>query len=338
MGRKPNEPVQKPVPSIPGLVFRSYEGREDIPVMVRSENACWKEDLIDAVITEEEMKQDFSHPMNMDPFKDVMIAEIKGRYAGHSITKWHAKPDGTRFYFVYAFVSHDWRGKGLRERLLRRTETRVKNLAKGHPRDIGKFLETYSNAKTNDWKSVLESEGYTPGWHLFEMVRPDLDGLPDFPLPPGVEVRPVKPGHYKVIWEAMKEAFKDERSFSEDKYGDNAFEMMMLSPSFKPELWRIAWSGNEVVGGVHNFINEEENKEFERKWGHTERIFVSRGWRKKGIARALIAQSLRVLKEQRMEEATLDVDTENPSGALRLYESLGFRQKLHFIFYWKQFC
>ena len=37
-----------------------------------------------------------------------------------------------------------------------------------------------------------------------------------------------------------------------------------------------------------------------------------------------------------MEAATLDVDTENPSGALRVYESLGFKRKVHFIFYRKR--
>jgi ribosomal protein S18 acetylase RimI-like enzyme len=34
---------------------------------------------------------------------------------------------------------------------------------------------------------------------------------------------------------------------------------------------------------------------------------------------------LRLLKEQGMTEAALGVDTENISGALRLYESCGFR-------------
>ena len=44
-----------------------------------------------------------------------------------------------------------------------------------------------------------------------------------------------------------------------------------------------------------------------------------------GLARALIARSFHVLKKQGMTEAAIGVDTENPSGALRLYEGMGFR-------------
>jgi GNAT superfamily N-acetyltransferase len=219
--------------------------------------------------------------------------------------------------------------------LLRRSEERLRELAREHPQGITKYIETYAHAEKNDWSSVLELEGYSPTWHLFEMVRPDLDNIPDLPLPEGVEVRQVRPEHYKTVWDAMKEALRDERSFSEDRYGDVAFEKELKEPIFSPEIWQIAWAGSEVIGGVHNYIKREENKALGRKWGHTERIFVARGWRKRGVARALIARSLKVLKDQGMEAATLDVDTENPSGALRVYESLGYKPTEHFVFYKK---
>ena len=52
---------------------------------------------------------------------------------------------------------------------------------------------------------------------------------------------------------------------------------------------------------------------------------VGRPWRKRGVAKALIIQSLKVLRERGMAEAALGVDAENPTGALRLYENCGFR-------------
>lgn len=48
-------------------------------------------------------------------------------------------------------------------------------------------------------------------------------------------------------------------------------------------------------------------------------------WRRQGLARALIARSLHVLKAQGMTESTLGVDSENLSGATRLYEECGFQ-------------
>ena len=54
---------------------------------------------------------------------------------------------------------------------------------------------------------------------------------------------------------------------------------------------------------------------------------------RRGLARALIARSFRVLKERGMTEAALGVDAQNPNGALQLYESMGFRvAKRHTIF------
>jgi ribosomal protein S18 acetylase RimI-like enzyme len=89
----------------------------------------------------------------------------------------------------------------------------------------------------------------------------------------------------------------------------------------------VAWdaSANQIAGAVQNFVNEKENEEYNRKRGYTEGIFVRRPWRKRGLARALIMRSLQMFKNMGFTEAALGVDAENLSGALRLYESCGFR-------------
>jgi ribosomal protein S18 acetylase RimI-like enzyme len=86
---------------------------------------------------------------------------------------------------------------------------------------------------------------------------------------------------------------------------------------------------------VLNFIHEKENSEYNRKRGYTEEISVRRPWRKKGLARALIARSFKVLKEHGMTEAALAVDAENISGALKLYENMGFRTVKRYTTYRK---
>lgn len=91
------------------------------------------------------------------------------------------------------------------------------------------------------------------------------------------------------------------------------------------DLWQIAWDGDEVAGQVRSFINHQENADQGRRRGYTESISVRRPWRRRGLAQALIVNSLRILKERGMTEAALGVDTENTSGALRLYERCGFR-------------
>ena len=76
---------------------------------------------------------------------------------------------------------------------------------------------------------------------------------------------------------------------------------------------------------IRNFISEEENRRYNRLRGYTEWISVRRPWRKRGLARALLARSLRMHKDLGMNEAALSVDSQNSTGALQLYESMGFR-------------
>ena len=49
-----------------------------------------------------------------------------------------------------------------------------------------------------------------------------------------------------------------------------------------------------------------------------------RGHRKIGLGRAMLLAGLHWLKAQGVDTAVLGVDAENPTGALRLYELVGF--------------
>ncbi|MDX9956076.1 MAG: GNAT family N-acetyltransferase [Anaerolineae bacterium] len=53
--------------------------------------------------------------------------------------------------------------------------------------------------------------------------------------------------------------------------------------------------------------------------------YVRPQWRGRGLAGALIAHSLQLLKTQGATEVELGVDAENESAAFRLYERLGYR-------------
>ena len=144
--------------------------------------------------------------------------------------------------------------------------------------------------------------------------------------PEGVEVRPVLPEHYRAIWDASNEAFHDHWGYSEPTEEDYK-QWLESKIIFQPDLWQIAWDkeSNEVAGQVRTFINHPENEKYNRKRGYTEFISVRRPWRKRGLARALIVQSLRLQKELGMTESALGADSENISGAIRIYETCGFR-------------
>jgi len=320
-------------PRIPHFVFRRSSER-DFGQIANVINASWEADLIDAQISEEDVARTWKHPENFDPTKDAVVVERDGAVIGYASVTWRQKLNNLRIYAHNAFLLPKWRMGSLRREMVMLNENRLRALASEHP-DNQKFFEVYANSKPNDWKSILETAGYGASWFLLGMLRSNLHDIPSFLLPEGVEVRPVRREDLRKIWDSAREAFRDGREFTEEKWSEEEYIRRNEAPTFDPELWQIAWEDDEVIGGVHNRIDKEENEALNRKWGHTEQIFVRRRWRNRGIAKALIAHSLRILAEHGMTEATLDVDTENPSGALRLYESLGFKPYSEFIFYRK---
>jgi mycothiol synthase len=309
-------------PGIPGLRFRRFKGKEDYAQMVEVFNAAHEADRLDDTRTVEELEKAYSNLRNSDPAKDMVLVEVDGRIVGYKRTEWWAELDGTHVYAHFGFLAPEWRGKGIGSALFRHSESRIREIAAGHPGDFKRVFETWVYDSQTNLTGILEREGYEPVRYGFEMVRPSLDNLPDAPMPEGLEIRPVQPEHLRAIWEAEVEAFRDHWGAEQVQEGD--YERWLAQTPFQPELWKVGWEGDQVAGMVRNFVNAEFNARHNRKRAYTEYISVRRPWRRRGLARALIAESLRMQKAMGFEESALSVDAENPSGALELYKSMGF--------------
>ena len=153
------------------------------------------------------------------------------------------------------------------------------------------------------------------------MIRPSLDDIPDLPLPDGLEMRPALPEHYRSIWASVDETSQDEWGYTGGDYETWLNNM----PHFQPHLWQIAWdiATQQVAGHGLTFIDHEQNEKFNRKRGYTEGIRVGQAWRRRGLARALIACSLQAQNATGMTESAPAVDSENVSTCL--HESCDFR-------------
>jgi len=312
-------------PTIPGLSFRRPKGEIDFKILAEVMQRSRDADLFEFVETPEDVADDFRHLQNCDSSKDMLFAEINGTAVGFCRCDWHSRPGGVRTYEHAAYLVPEWRTNGLRRAMLRENERRLREIASEHPKDCTKIFEVRANFEQNNWKSLLEEEGYRPFRHNLMMVRPTLEDIPDLPLPEGVEIRPVRSEHHRTIFKAAEEAFRDEPNFAEELWTEDGLKYLSEWRAFRPEIWQVAWAGDEVAGAVMNVIDDEENKKFKRNWGYTMAIFVSRPYRNRGLASALIARSFEVLKREGVDEAALGVDYENPSGARRLYERMGFR-------------
>ena len=316
-------------PEVAGLEFRGFRGEVDFPEILKIIHDSKVVDGIERAEDLEDIRNDYSHLVHCDPYQDMLFAEVRGEVIGYSRVWWMVEGSGTWVGFQLGYVLPEWRGNGIGSALLMFNENRLLQIATqliDHgelPADAPCVLDIFVSDSETARISLLERRGYNAVRYAFQMVRPDLENIPDLPLPPGVEVRPVKLEQMRLIWEASNEAFRDHWGYIPDPWEE--FQSFIDSPDFDLSLLRVAWQGDQVAGMVLSFIDKDENVLYERKRGYTENICVLRPWRKQGLAKALIALSLSALKERGMTEAGLGVDAENTSGALHLYQLMGFQ-------------
>jgi mycothiol synthase len=293
--------------------------------MVGVENAENEADQITYRTRVEEQRAHYAHPTEQfDPSRDVTIAELDGVIVGFANRQWVDTNDGQlREYRTGGAVHPEWRRRGIGSALLAENQRQARALAGMHETDRPRALGSFTGEHQAGAIGLMERGGYEPVRYFFDMERPNLDDVPDVPLPDGLEVRPITPDLELRVWHADVEAFRDHWGGFDTS--EEAFRRYADAPDFNPSLWVIAFDGEEVAGGVINTIYPEENAAHNVKRGWLDSVFTRRPWRRCGLARALIARSLLRLRERGMTSAMLGVDAENPTGALGLYESVGFR-------------
>lgn len=310
---------------LPDLTARPYRGPSDHAAMATMLNRWYRAIGTGEVATVEDLDHNYAHLENCDPSVDmVMVEDPDGRVVGYTRTDWWQVVDGERKYAVFAKVDPDWADSGLPLAMLSAAERHNRQIASSHHVTCPKVLEGW--AEDDHERVMVESYlelGFSAITHGAVMVRPHLDDIPDVSLPAGVEIRPVQESHLRAIWEADKEAFRDHWGYSEPSEED--WDRFLSFPHRDESLWKVAWADDVVVSQVRTFINDAENTELGQKRGWTEFISTHRDWRGRGIASALICESLQELKLRGMNDAALGVHVENPNGAFRLYESLGYK-------------
>jgi mycothiol synthase len=295
---------------------------------------CRRIDGLEWSYTEEDISNEIEHLTNCDPLQDILIAEVDGQPIAWTRAFWGIEYSGDRIYRHWGLVNPEWRRMGLGTAILQFGEQRMCAVAYDHPSSEPRLLQVWAADSQVGKAELLRKHDYKPDRYIQEMSQTLDAELPSVPMPDGLEVRAVEDAHIRAIWEANTEAFQDHwgaRLRTEDDY-----EEWKAHRNFNPTLWRVAWDGEEVAGMVLNYIDGQENKDFRRQRGYTEDIAVRRPWRRRGLARSLIALSLHSLKDLGMEEAALAVDTQNLSGAFRLYEGLGYKPFKSYTVYRKR--
>jgi mycothiol synthase len=310
---------------VPGLALRAYAGEADIPEIVRIQNAEYAAVGTRGRVSVDEQVAWWGHPNEkFDAVRDVRIAELDGRMVGFAQSEWVDTTDGIREYRSGGAVDPDFARRGIGSMLLadRIAAARALDATYGdvdRPRVLGMWVDT----RNTGGSALAERFGYEPARWFFDMERSIAGDLPEVePLPEGLELRPMSADQAWELWSADHEAFLDH--WGGHDASEASFRRWLESPEFDPTMFLVAWDGDEIAGAVLNAIYAQENLELGLNRAWLDSVFTRRRWRRRGLARNLIVRSFHLLRERGITLAALGVDADNPSGALGLYESVGF--------------
>lgn len=308
-------------PDIPGLRYRHPRLPDDWAAIAELQTAAFSADGLDEVSTADDLAVSWGNGDGLDPERDMLLAEVDGRMVGLVATRLMPRDDALALE-SWGSVHPDVRRRGLGTALHRWGRIHLARRAAEDPRPGEREFRTWAMESERGDLALFEAEGYRRIRFGFEMRRTLTGALPVHELPDGLELRPVTPDQHRALFAAEDEAFRDH--WGHHPFTDGDFVATFEHPDTDTSLWRVAWEGDEVAGVVNVAVYREENAQLGVSRGWLNRVSVRRRWRGRGLARALCAAAFVALREQNIEEAWLGVDGSNPTGALKLYEGLGF--------------
>lgn len=199
-----------------------------------------------------------------------------------------------------------------------RAEEALRETAVGGPIHLG----TYVLADDLEKRACFESAGFREEWYSFKMLR-ELHAPIDTPVfPEGIAVRPLALGtDDRKVFEARSDAWRDMRGASPISFEQWRRYLIENAEHFDPNLWFIAWAGEDVAG----FCLCSERTTEDPEMGFVPSLGVRKPYRNRGLATSLLLNAFGELYRRGVRKVGLDVDSESLTGANRIYERVGMR-------------
>ncbi|MEA2573691.1 MAG: hypothetical protein QOH93_989 [Chloroflexia bacterium] len=311
--------------------FRGYEGEQDLQPICDLLNLIDRhEDMDEGFATVADWRQTMEHPDTVVE-RDARIWEDE---TGHIVAfgrLWFSPPDDEPFndgYFMMR-VHPDVRNQGLEEEMFEWAEAQVRIVAqeRGKPGKVRSGTGDGTPEFMAYSKDVLERHGYQPVRYWFKMARDLNEPIPEPVLPEGYTLAHTQGAASAAKWvEAFNLSFVDHWGHH-DETAESHGHWLTNHPDYVKERDLVAIAPDGTWAAFcFCMIYPDDNEARGRKEGWIDILGTRRGYRKMGLGTAMLLAGMRKLKEDGMDTAVLGVDAENPTGALRLYEGVGFKQ------------
>ena len=282
-------------------------------------------DRVPRVMLVDEMREEMETD-NVDMATDVRLAVVDGQLAGYVHT-FHL-PSDVRIERCYIFGTVDpaWRDRGVGRTMLSWGKDRAAEQLRTSTNSLPKYIRVDSYDYIESAHRLYARMGFTPVRWFEELLRP-LTDLPPRRQVDGIDIVP----------------WPDDRDEEARQMKNVAFDDHWGSAPTSPENWHVNVRGfgarpdlsfvaieqgsGRIVAVCVNHRYEADDDLIGRRDGWIETLGTLAEWRGKGLASALIVESLHQFAAADLTHASIGVDGDSPTGAARLYRALGFEPR-----------
>lgn len=294
---------------------------EDIEGSVEMFNLCSKAMIGAPEFTVERFAKEWQTP-NFDLQHDTrLVIAPTGQIVG-CIEVWDVSEPPVHPW-IWGHVHPAWEGKSIGTAMMGWALERAREAI---PR--AGTANTYTPAK-----ELLRNMGMDVIRYEWDMLI-DLNEEPPAPLwPEGISVRNIQhPDDTEAAYRAEDEAFQDHWGYVETPFEDGfkqweyyVFEIRRPDPA----LWFLAMDEDEIAGMVT--CRSESDDDPDKGWVSV--LGVRRPWRRRGLGLALLRQVIAEFYRRGKPRVGLGVDSNNISGATKLYEKAGMHVQREYVAY-----
>jgi mycothiol synthase len=295
--------------------------RQDVP--------AWRA-LLEAIAEEDGDGEHFTEADLLEFFDDPMLDLTRGS-AGYfdgadmvasGLLSPQESPDPVHVIRSNGGVHPGHRGRGLGGGLLDWAQEQAivlhRSAFPGWPLTLGSGI-----AATNTVAAALhEAHGFSLERYFHTMVRDLSAPVAAADLAEGLRAEMFTPGRSEDARLVRNEAFRDHWGSRETSR--EVWETRRAVSSFRPEFSYLAYAGDEPLGLLICHEYDAHSAARGRRELYVAIVGTRAAGRRRGIATALLSQALTAARSAGFEEASLNVDASSLTGAVGLYENIGF--------------
>ncbi len=234
-------------------------------------------------------------------------------------------------------VHPDYHGRNLSRRLLGWADEKADEIIKRCPPDARFRLQAGTPAGYSYEENALAQAGYLPDRTYYEM-RITMQRRPQVPdFPPDIVIKPYQhEADLPQFVEVFRNSFSDHYGYVEEPFEHDVAEFrhwFKHDKNFDPSLVLLTVDQGRKIG-TGCLLAMKENPRHPGT-GYIDIVGVRRGYRRRGLAQAMLIHSFATYWDRGMTTVALEVDGASLTNAVALYEKVGMYVHQSFVSYVK---